>query len=64
MQQYMGERFYHNLEDDGYMEGVLKSIIENGKKEFYQFLKKHKYKALIKNYILMEYLSILGRYIR
>lgn len=56
MHEYMGERFYHNLEDDGYMEGVLKSIIENGKKDFNEFLKKHKYKASIKNVYFDEVL--------
>lgn len=56
MHEYMGERFYHNLEDDSYMEGVLKSIIENGKKDFNDFLKKHKYKTSIKNVYFDEVL--------
>ncbi|WP_353655370.1 hypothetical protein [Citrobacter sp. Cy234] len=48
--------FAPSLEDDGYMEGVLKSIIENGKKDFNEFLKKHKYKASIKNVYFDEVL--------
>lgn len=48
MREYMGERFHHNLEDDDYMEGVLKSIIENGKKDYNEFLKKNKYKGSLK----------------
>lgn len=57
MYEYMGERFYHNLEDDSYMEGVLKSIIENGKKDFNEFLKNINIKHRLKTYILMKCLS-------
>jgi hypothetical protein len=56
MREYMGERFNHNLEDDSYMEGVLKSIIGNGKKDFKEFLKKNKYKGSIKNVYFDEVL--------
>ncbi|ATA22821.1 hypothetical protein BIY26_14970 [Brenneria goodwinii] len=56
MQEYMGERFYRNLEDNEYMEDVLKSIIENGKKDFSEFLKKHKYKGSLKNVYFDEVL--------
>lgn len=56
MREYMGERFHHNLEDDRYMESVLKSIIENGKKDFKEFLKKNKYKGSIKNVYFDEVL--------
>ncbi|MEI7306197.1 hypothetical protein [Pectobacterium atrosepticum] len=56
MQEYMGGRFHHSLEDDYYMEGVLKSIIENSKEGFNEFLKKHKYKASIKNVYFYEVL--------
>ncbi|MBG6246586.1 hypothetical protein CS369_21060 [Candidatus Symbiopectobacterium sp. 'North America'] len=53
MQEYMGKRFYHNIEGDDYMEGVLKSIIENGNKDYNKFLKKYKYKTLI-NHIYFD----------
>ncbi|MEL7629191.1 hypothetical protein AAGW04_09330 [Pectobacterium aroidearum] len=56
MQTCMGERFYRNLEDNEYMEDVLKSIIENGKKDFSEFLKKHKYKGSLKNVYFDEVL--------
>ncbi|ABX20838.1 hypothetical protein ACLLS5_000562 [Salmonella enterica] len=56
MRKYMGERFHHNLEDDSYMEGVLKSIIENGKKDFKDFLKRNKYKGSIKDVYFDEVL--------
>ncbi|AJJ20408.1 hypothetical protein CH53_3472 [Yersinia intermedia] len=56
MQAYMGERFYHNLENNEYMDYVLKSIIENGKKDFSEFLKKHKYKGSLKNVYFDEVL--------
>ncbi|GKW19595.1 hypothetical protein PEC302107_13240 [Pectobacterium araliae] len=56
MQKCMGERFYRNLEDNEYMEDVLKSIIENGKKDFSEFLKKHKYKGSLKNVYFDEVL--------
>lgn len=56
MREYMGERFYHNLEDIEYMEDVLKSIIENGKKDFNGFLKKNKYEASIKDVYFDEVL--------
>lgn len=56
MQTCMGERFYHNLENNEYMEDALKSIIENGKKDFSEFLKKHKYKGSLKNVYFDEVL--------
>jgi len=56
MRRYMGERFRHNLEDHDYMEGVLKSIIENGKKDFNEYLKKNKCKASIKDVYFDEVL--------
>lgn len=56
MRKYMGDRFHHNLEDDSYMDGVLKSIIENGKKDFKEFLKRNKYKGSIKNVYFDEVL--------
>ncbi|PXW62263.1 hypothetical protein DFO55_10192 [Grimontella sp. AG753] len=45
MQECMGERFYCLLEDDEYMEDILKAVIGNSKIGFNKFLKRHKYKG-------------------
>ncbi|WP_019843946.1 hypothetical protein [Dickeya zeae] len=45
MQECVGERFYYLLEDDEYMEDILKAVIGNSKIGFNKFLKRHKYKG-------------------
>ncbi|KHS78729.1 hypothetical protein [Pectobacterium carotovorum] len=45
MQECVGERFYYILEDDEYMEDILKAVIGNSKIGFNKFLKRHRYKG-------------------
>ncbi|MGM3181512.1 hypothetical protein [Dickeya oryzae] len=45
MQECVGERFYYLLEDDEYMEDILKAVIGNSKIGFNKFLKRHRYKG-------------------